>query len=78
MIESKEWERRYKARIVEVLKGTGWTEEMTEVQAIAMAQAEYDAAEPTYLRDSFEDDPEGSADESMSYWDNDTGEAPWP
>ena len=53
----EEWERRFKARLIE--KG-GTTPEG--------AQAEFDGAGFEYLFKGFENDPEGSADEAMSYW----------
>lgn len=56
-MEQAEWERRFKARLID--KG-GTTPEG--------AQAELDGACFDYLSDGFEDDPEGSADEAMSYW----------
>lgn len=56
-MEREEWERRFKARLID--KG-GTTPEG--------AQAELDGGTYEYLVDGFEDDPERSADEAMSCW----------
>lgn len=55
--EETEWLRRYKARFI-VVAG------LTPEQAEACANAESFEV----LSESFEDDPEGAADEEMSYW----------
>jgi hypothetical protein len=54
------WFERYKARFIECA-------ELTAEQAEAFATAE------TFelLSEGFEDDPEGAADEEMSYWEHD-------
>lgn len=57
-MEQAEWERRFKQRIVDQ---AATTEEQ--------AQSELDGATFEYLSEHFEDDPEGSADEAMSYWE---------
>lgn len=56
--EQQEWLRRYADRIRSV---TGMSEEFSW----ACARAETFEV----LSDMFEDDPEGAADEEMSYWD---------
>lgn len=68
----EEWERRFKARIIDRLKpfkplghkGPGWT----EGQAIQAADAEFNSVALADIRDGYEDRPEESADECMSYW----------
>lgn len=60
-MEREEWERRFKARIVSVVGIDNGGE--------TLAQGEFDGASFEYLFDHFEDDPEGSADEAMSYWE---------
>jgi hypothetical protein len=57
-MERAEWERRFKQRLID--KG-GTTPEG--------AQAELDGGVFEDLLSGFEDDPEGSADEAMSYWE---------
>ena len=67
-----EWARRFKARICERLKpykaeghkGPGWT----QAQAEQTAEAEYEATSTHDIMSGFEDDPEGAADECISYW----------
>lgn len=56
----KEWLDRYAARFVAVAG-------LSIDQACACANAESYAV----LSEGFEDDPEGAADEEMSYWDGD-------
>ena len=60
-----EWERKFKARIVDTLTGAGslWTTEEAEMAA----NNELDGL----WEEAFEDDPEHAADESLSYWDDD-------
>jgi hypothetical protein len=62
-IEAAEWERRFKARVVSRLMDgkTTWTQK----QADRAAEHEYQQAEHD---PSYENDPEGSADEALSYW----------
>lgn len=55
-----EWLDRYKRRFMDVA-------ELTADQAQACAEAESFAV----LSEFFEDDPEGAADEEMSYWEAD-------
>lgn len=57
-ITRDEWERRFKLRLIE--RG-GTTPEG--------AQAELDGGTYESLSEGFENDPEGSADEAMSYWE---------
>lgn len=60
MSDQQEWLRRYKQRFIE-------RADLTEAQAAACAEAEpFDE-----ISEMFEDDPEGAADEEMSYWDAD-------
>lgn len=54
----QEWFERYKRRFIEV---AGLTE--TQAQALAHAMPFED------LSEFFEDDPEGAADDEMSYWE---------
>ena len=65
-MEVEEYARRYKARILQRLSGPGteWTEE----QAREAATEEWESVEPHEHMSGFEDDPEGAADESLSYW----------
>ena len=67
-ITPEEWERRFKAHIVSVLfdepDETVWTREEAE----ASAQDEFDGAGFEFLSEGFEEDPEGSAEEALSYW----------
>lgn len=82
MIERVEWERRFKERIVTRCMQplneqeranavalnpdfTPWTREEAE----DMAGNEFAAVYFGDLLEGFEDDPEGSADECMSYWE---------
>lgn len=58
-LDKAEWLRRFVDRIVE----RGGTREL--------AWSEIDGSGFEYLTDGFEDDPEASADEAMSYWDED-------
>ena len=62
-LSSDEYERRFKARIVERLTG-GWT----PASAAEAAQAEWDSVSFEDHAVSFENDPEGAADEELSYW----------
>lgn len=55
-----EWLRRYKQRFID-------RADLTETQAQACSEAESFET----LSEFFEDDPEGAADEEMSYWDGD-------
>ena len=57
-LSREEWCRRYRQRLIDV---AGVTE--------AQAQAELEAGTVEYLIEDYEDDPEGSADVSMSYWE---------
>ncbi len=57
MIPREEWLRRYKQRFIDVGR-------ITDGHAQACAEAEPFEV----LSDMFEDDPEGAADEEMSYW----------
>ena len=56
-LSREEWERRFKQRIVDRAATT-----------VEQAQSELDGGTFEYLSEGFEDDPEGSADEAMSYW----------
>ena len=59
-LDKQEWLRRYQQRFVDVAK----------LDADAARQcAECETFER--LSEGFEDDPEGAADEEMSYWDGD-------
>ena len=55
-----EWITRYKQRFIERAA-------LTDTQAQALVEA----VEISEAREYFEDDPEGAADEEMSYWDAD-------
>lgn len=57
---ASKWLDRYKRRFIEQAG-------LTETQAQACAEAEPFAV----LSEGFEDDPEGAADEEMSYWEAD-------
>lgn len=57
-ITRDEWERRFKQRIID---RAGTTE--------AQAQAELEGGTFEVLSQGFENDPEGAADEAMSYWE---------
>lgn len=59
-----EWLRRYRQRIVDCVTG----EHYTAAEAEVLADAELNGTGYDDLVVGFEDDPEGSADESMSYW----------
>lgn len=62
-VSREEFERRFKAHIVDKLCP------VTREEAQKMAQAEWDTV--TYEEHSssgYENDPEGAADEEMSYW----------
>lgn len=54
----EEWLRRYRQRFID-------RAELSETQADACASAESFEV----LSEMFEDDPEGAADEEMSYWE---------
>lgn len=57
-MSEQEWLARYTQRFID-------RADLTETQALLCAEAEpYER-----LSDGFEDDPEGAADEEMSYWD---------
>lgn len=64
-----EWARRFRARIVSRLTepGSSWT----TAQAEDAARSEYDAIDADDITDREWNDPEGAADESLSYWEND-------
>lgn len=57
-ITRDEWERRFKQRLIE---RAGVTEEQ--------AKAELDGGTFETMSEGFENDPEGAADEAMSYWE---------
>jgi hypothetical protein len=57
----EEWLERYQRRFIEVAG-------VTASQATALANTEDFSA----LSEFYEDDPEGAADDEMSYWDADT------
>lgn len=59
-METEEWERRYKSRIVE---RSGASEAAAHETLIAVPIDEQ--------MDGFENDPEGAADEEMSNWTDD-------
>lgn len=59
-IPKAEWLARYRRRLITVCH-------MSELQAEQMAPDD----EFTERSEFFEDDPEGAADEEMSYWDAD-------
>lgn len=77
-MERAEWERRYKAHIVERCTSAKAAEHAkqhnyepwTVEEAERAAQGDLDGAGYEYLVESFEEDPERSADESMSNWDD--------
>lgn len=58
-MDEAEWMRRYRARFI---TATGLTEEQLDSQLKA------DGRPFSELSEMFEDDPEGAADEEMSYW----------
>lgn len=60
MIERAEWERRFKARIIEKA-------DVSE----GVADDELRAGPFGDIYEGFENDPEGAADMSMSYWEPD-------
>ncbi len=71
----EEWERRFKGHIVNRLAAqhgaapdSGWTQERAE----DAARAEFEASEFEDLYRGYEADPEGSADEALSYWSDGT------
>jgi hypothetical protein len=72
-IDTDEWKRRFKAHIMRRLepfkpeggKGPGWT----EAQAERAADAELESADFADIYSGYEDRPEASADESLSYWE---------
>lgn len=71
----QEWQERFKSRIVERLtvEDTKWTRE----EAIAAAQAEWEGLSGSVGEDAhwaLDENPEDSADESLSYWDDDGDE----
>lgn len=64
----EEWKTRFMARVVEQL-GDGFTAEA----ALEAAENEYDAVSDTTMNPAYMDErPEDSADECLSYWDDDT------
>ncbi len=71
-MNSEEWERRFKARIMECLKpfrdegttGEGWT----QAEAERAAEGEWAGMDAEEHMRGFEEDPEGAANESLSYW----------
>lgn len=76
-----EWERRFKARIVERCMAPLSDAELREARerdaefepwslemATAAANAEFEAVEFEEIYEHYENDPEGSADECLSAW----------
>jgi hypothetical protein len=64
-VSRDEFERRFKAHIVSKLCP------VTLEEAQKMAQAEWDAVDyEEHSSGGYENDPEGAADEEMSYWEN--------
>jgi hypothetical protein len=65
-----EWEQRFKARIIELLSGGDWLpDQMQET-----ADNEFEALTEATGEDSnwgLDESPEASADECLSYWDDD-------
>lgn len=61
-----EWELRFKERIVTKLREAGWG----DFHAQNAASAEYAGSTPDFFHD-YPEDPEGAADECLSYWDGD-------
>jgi hypothetical protein len=59
MVTQEEWLARYKQRFIEV----GISEEGAQMQVESATFEEHSVF--------FEDDPEGAADEEMSYWTDD-------
>lgn len=68
-INEAEYERRFKARIIAVLSNmpTFWTPE----QAKEAADDEWESDDFEHHAYMYDDDPEGSADESLSCWEPD-------
>lgn len=74
----EEFERRFKARIVErllmpqeAIPGDEMQEEeeiFTSKEAEVVAHDQWTSVSAYEHADGFEDDPEGAADEEMSYW----------
>lgn len=61
----EEWARRFKTRFAEILEDSDWSKEDAE----EAAEHEFEAHEVFEdLYEFYENDPEGSADESLSYW----------
>lgn len=60
-MERAEWERRFKQHIVDQVGRDNGGE--------SLAQSELDGGTFEDLSDGFEEDPEGAADEAMSYWE---------
>ncbi len=58
LLSALEWQQRFQQRLINV---AGVTPEQ--------AQGEFDGSGFEYLSEGYEDDPEGSADMAMSYWD---------
>jgi hypothetical protein len=70
VIPRDEWRRRYIERFVTVCVKEAEAP-MTMAQALAMGEADFEACEFEEIHRGYEDDPEGSADESMSYYTDD-------
>lgn len=73
--KAEEWEARFKLRIISLLtvEGSQWTRE----QAMVAAQAEWEGIGQDVGENamwSLDESPEDSADESMSYWEDDGDE----
>jgi hypothetical protein len=71
MITQEEWIRRYKQHIIDKLHTVDDTGDyiFTLYEATEMADDEFETMGYTELVVGYEDDPEGSAEESLSYWD---------
>lgn len=70
--KAEEWEARFKLRIISrlVVEGSPWTPE----EASAAAQCEWEGISQDVGQNamwSLDESPEDSADESMSYWEDD-------
>lgn len=64
----EEWLRRYRERFVEV---AGFTAAQADDAMKAVCSGPQDDHGFVELSEGWEDDPEGAADEEMSYWDDD-------
>jgi len=62
------WLRRYRERFVEV---AGFTAAQADDVTKAICTGPQDDNGFTELSEGWENDPEGAADEEMSYWDDD-------